>query len=292
MTDEGARRRTGAGAWPWSAFVAWGLGWWLLGGALAAGMQAPTALALAWAPSILLAWWLRGRWRRMLVLAGLPLALAVQQAASAWPAWAWLLPVFLMLALYPLSAWRDAPWFPTPPGALLDLAPGLALASDARILDAGSGLGHGLIALRRAFPEARLDGVERSALLAWGSRLRRMAGVRVLRQDLWDRSWADYDLVYMFQRPESMGSAWRKACREQRPGSWFVSLEFPVPGQAPTLQLEAGPTSQRPVYAYRLPPAAGPGPQPGQVVADIEEASLAAPPTALGKNPSSHPPPR
>ncbi len=292
MAEVRAPRRPGAGGWPWTAFAAWVLGWLLLGGALAAGVQTLLALALAWAPSVLLAWWVGGRWRRLMVLAGLPLAVSVQQAAFAWPAWIWLLPMALLLALYPLSAWRDAPWFPTPPDALLALAPRLVLASDARMLDAGSGLGHGLVALRRAFPQARLDGMERSALLAWGSRMRRMTGVRVLRQDFWQRSWADYDLVYMFQRPESMDPAWRKACCEQRPGSWFVSLEFPVPGQVPTLQLEPGPASPRAVYAYRLPPPAGAGAQPVQAAADIKEASLTARSSALGNNPALSSPPR
>lgn len=283
--EVGERPARPAVVWPWSAFAAWALGWLMLVAAVAAGSPVAVALLVAWSPSLLLAWRVRGPWRRAIALAGLPLAVAVQTWAAHLPAWAWLASAALLLALYPLSTWRDAPWYPTPRDALLALAPRLPLAPDARILDAGSGLGHGLLALRRAFPQAHLDGVERSAILAWCSRARRMPGVRVLRQDLWGLSWAGYDMVYFFQRPESMGSAWLKACREQRPGSWLVSLEFPVPGPAPALRIEAGPASRRSVYAYRVPgPAAGLA-QPDPSGADIAEVTGSAPSAVLVKNP-------
>jgi SAM-dependent methyltransferase len=217
---------------------------------------------------VLLACQVPGRWRRALALGGLPAALLLHSLVADWPAWIWLAPAAVLLALYPLSAWRDAPWFPTPPDALLALAPRLGLAPEARILDAGSGLGHGLIALRRAFPRARLEGVERSALLAWASALRRPDGVAVRRADLWSAPWSGCDLVYLFQRPESMAPAWRKACRELRPGSWLVSLEFPVPGQAPTLQTDAPPGGARAVYAYRIPRPEAVRAQPAGAAAD------------------------
>jgi hypothetical protein len=56
--------------------------------------------------------------------------------------------------------------------------------------------------------------------------------------------------VYLFQRPESMSRAWAKAQQELAPGSWLVSLEFPVPEVRPTAHyvLEGG----RPVWLYRL----------------------------------------
>jgi hypothetical protein len=49
-----------------------------------------------------------------LIAAGFPLSLALTGAAGL-PAWAWLVPLALLLLVYPLNAWRDAPLFPTPP---------------------------------------------------------------------------------------------------------------------------------------------------------------------------------
>ena len=173
--------------------------------------------------------------------------------ASTLPACVWLLPPALLLPLYPRNAWRDAPLFPTPPGALDALGPLLPLPERAALLDAGCGLGHGLRALRSAWPQARVHGVEWSWPLALAARWRcRWAAVR--RGDMWAGSWASYRLVYVFQRPESMARAWAKACAEMPAGAWLVSLEFVVPGVPPALSL--APPGARPVHAWRI------GPQP------------------------------
>jgi hypothetical protein len=55
--------------------------------------------------------------------------------------------------------------------------------------------------------------------------------------DLWSASWRGLALVYLFQRPESMGRAWAKAEAELAPGAWLVSLEFVVPGREPTTSI-------------------------------------------------------
>ena len=56
---------------------------------------------------------------------------------------------------------------------------------------------------------------------------------RVRRADLWRGRWSGYDLVYLFQRPESMPRALAKACAEMARGSWVVSLEFEAAGWQP-----------------------------------------------------------
>ena len=208
-------------AWPWPALGAWAAGWLLLQASLRWDAGPWLSLALGWLPSLAVAISVRGRWRRVLLIAGWPAILGLA-AVAAWPGWVWLALACGVLLFYPLSAWRDAPLFPTPRDALQGLSAHIALPQDARLLDAGSGLGHGLAALRQAFPRARIEGIERSGLLVLASRVRPVAGARVRRGDLWSVSWRDYDLVYLFQRPESMAPAWRKACAEMRPGSWVV----------------------------------------------------------------------
>ena len=121
--------------------------------------------------------------------------------------------------------------------------------SGARVLDAGCGLGHGLRALHAAWPAARIEGVEWSALLAWACARRcRFAAVR--RGDLWAGDWRGLQLVYLFQRPESMARAWAKAEAELPRGAWLVSLEFAVPGVQPWRRLDAG--GGRPLWLYRM----------------------------------------
>ena len=159
-----------------------------------------------------------------------------------------------LLLAYPLRAWRDAPFFPTPAGALQGLP--AVVGRPARVLDAGCGLGHGLRALRRQWPGVRFEGVEWSPLLAVAARLA-CPWAHVRRGDMWAHSWAEQDLVYVFQRPESMARVWHKAQAELAPGSWLVSLEFAVPGVAPHAQLASG--AQRPVWIYRIPAAGAAG---------------------------------
>ncbi len=189
-------------------------------------------------------------WRRVFVAAGFPLSLLVSGAAGVLPAWGWLLPLALLALVYPLNAWRDAPVFPTPAGALDGLAAHAPLAVGSQVMDAGCGLGAGLRELRRAYPQTALHGVECSWPLRWACAWRcRFARVR--RGDMWLADWSPYDMVYVFQRPESMDCVVEKASREMRPGSWLVSLEFAAPGFAPAEVIEtAGGT---PVWLYRTP---------------------------------------
>ncbi len=243
--------------WPLPALLAWAAAW-LLFMALQRFTTPVLALLAACALTALASLWGGTWWRRALIAAGFPLALALMGVAAI-PAWAWLVPLGMLLCVYPLNAWHDAPLFPTPHQALEALAGQVPLASGARVLDAGCGLGDGLLALRRAYPQARLEGVEWS----WPLRLLcalRCPWARVRRGDMWRADWGGYQLVYLFQRPESMARAAAKAQAEMAPGACLVSLEFAVPGVLPQAQLRL--PGERVVWIYRMPASAaeqGPG---------------------------------
>ncbi len=188
------------------------------------------------------------RWA--LIGAGFPLSFAATGLAAGLTPWAWLLPLAVLALVYPLRSWTDAPVFPTPRGALAGLARRVPLAPGARVLDAGCGLGDGLRALRRAYPQARMEGVE------WSWPLRFLCALRcpwaqVRRGDMWRTDWSGYQLVYLFQRPESMARAAAKAKVEMAPGSWLVSLEFAVPDVLPQAQLRL--PGNRVVWIYGMP---------------------------------------
>ena len=235
--------------WPLPALLAWGGAWAGFGLLLQLGVPGIAALLLATACGAACSLWGATWWRRGLIGAGFPLSLALS-GTLALPAWAWLLPLALFLLVYPLNAWRDAPLFPTPARALQGLAGVVPLAPGAQVLDAGCGLGHGLQALRLAYPQAQLHGLE------WSWPLRAVCALRcpwarVRRGDIWRADWSGYALVYLFQRPESMAKALAKARAQMAPGSWLVSLEFEVQGVVATGRLQA--PDGRPVWLYRLP---------------------------------------
>jgi hypothetical protein len=243
-------RRWAVLRWPLPALLAWGLAWAVWALALAAHLPTVAAFVLAAAAGLVLAWPCEGGWRRALVVMGFPLSAWALGATSGLPAWGWLLMLLPLLAAYPLRAWQDAPFFPTPADALVGLDK--LLPAPQRVLDAGCGLGHGLEALQKVWPQAALHGIECSAPLAWGAALRcalQKTNVKVQRADLWAASWADFDVVYVFQRPESMARVFAKAAQELRPGAHLVSLEFEVPGQRPVARLQ-GP-GRKPLWLYR-----------------------------------------
>ena len=234
--------------WPLPALLAWAVAWALFLGLRAAGTPVLLALVAGTLLGVVGSVWGGSWWRRAVVGSGFPLSLALSGALAV-PAWAWLLPLGLLLLVHPINAWRDAPLFPTPEGAL-DHLPDLApLPPGARALDAGCGLGQGLQALRRAYPLAELHGLEWSRslrlLCAW-----RCPWAKVTQGDIWRADWSGYQLVYLFQRPESMARALAKARAELRPGAWLVSLEFPVGGESPSGRLDG--VQGRPVWLYQM----------------------------------------
>lgn len=235
--------------WPLPALLAWGLAWLAFWGLPRLGLSGMAALGWACAAGVGLSLWGDTWLRRAMVGLGFPLSLVLSGAATL-PAWAWLLPLALLLLIYPLNAWRDAPLFPTPAHALRDLAAQAPLPEGALVLDAGCGLGDGLKALREAYPQAQLHGLEFSWPLTALCALR-CPWARVRRGDMWRADWSGCQLVYLFQRPESMARAAAKASADMPPGAWLVSLEFPVPGVRPQAQLPLG--GERVLWVYRLP---------------------------------------
>lgn len=235
--------------WPLPAALVWASAWalflviprWGISAELALGV----ASALGIAASLAGATW----WRRLMIGLGFPLSLLLTNSASV-PGWTWLLPLLVLMLIYPLNAWRDAPLFPTPVDALKELSTHVQLAHNAMIFDAGCGLGDGLKALRIAYPQAQLSGLE------WSWPLRALCALRcpwakVRQGDIWQADWSMYDMVYLFQRPESMPRAVAKASQEMSPGTWLVSLEFEATELTPFAVLRT--MADKPVWVYQKP---------------------------------------
>jgi SAM-dependent methyltransferase len=245
--------------WPLPAVLTWAAAWVLFKLAMGQGMALGAAIGAATALGVAMSLWGDSWWRRVWIAVGFPLSLALSLPSlgvSELPAWAWLVPLLLLLLVYPLNAWRDAPLFPTPPDALLELPEHAPLRDGAKVLDAGCGLGQGLEALNQAYPHVALHGLEWSWPLRWMCALR-CPWAEVRQGDIWKADWSGYDLVYLFQRPESMPRAMAKAAAELQPGAWLVSLEFEAPGAISTAQYQA--PGGKMVRLYRAPISAPAG---------------------------------
>jgi hypothetical protein len=235
--------------WPAPALLAWLGAWGLYLAGLALDLPMAAAFCIGQLAASAVALRCGSLWRLGLVASGFPLSL-LATGHAALPAWLWLLPLGGLLMIYPLRSWRDAPLFPTPTLALQGLARRAPLPDGARVLEAGCGLGAGLLALQAEYPRARLLGLEWSWPLRWLCAWRcRFATVR--RGDIWAHDWSAHQMVYLFQRPESMPRAVDKARAELRPGAWLVSLEFEATELKPTARLES--VAGKPVWLYQVP---------------------------------------
>eukprot|EP01137_Pigoraptor_chileana_P016939 Opistho-2@74266 len=122
--------------WPLPALLSWAAAWGLFVALQAAGLPPLIALIAAALVGAGLALLHEARWRRLIVAAGFPLSLLIADRSLGLPAWAWLLPLALLIVVYPRRSWGDAPLFPTPRAALQGLAALAPLAPGARVLDA------------------------------------------------------------------------------------------------------------------------------------------------------------
>jgi hypothetical protein len=249
--------------WPAPALATWALAWALAIALRAAQAPVWAALALPTALGVLATWLPQvaaTTWRRVFVAGGFPLSVLAMGQGAGLPGWMWLAPLALLLLAYPVHAWRDAPVFPTPRGALAELPQHAPLPQSTQpdqaplVLDAGCGMGDALVELHAAYPQACIHGIE------WSWLWRVVAGLRcpwakVRQGDMWAQSWAGFELVYLFQRPETMPRALAKAQAEMRPGSWLVSLEFEgrdAQGVALTPHARLSLGGGRPIWVYRM----------------------------------------
>ncbi len=236
--------------WPLPALFAWCTSWLLFQGLRELGAAEWIAFLVATLWGSLLSKLAHTSMRKALVFLGFPLSMGLASGTFSLPPLGWLLLLGPVLLVYPRSAWRDAPFFPTPKKALQDLPRHVPLQKDARILDAGSGLGDGLIALRKAYPNVALHGLEMSWPLRLLSALR-CRWARIEQGDIWLADWSGYHMVYLFQRPESMPRAVEKAQADLRPGCWLVSLEFEAAELQPYAFISN--PGERPVWIYQAP---------------------------------------
>ena len=236
--------------WPVPALLAWGSSWLLFKGFQAVGVSEAIAFIAATCLGGFLSALAHTPMRKALIVLGFPLSMAASSSTLNVPPIGWLFLLGLIVLVYPRKAWRDAPLFPTPKKALREMQQHITLPAGARILDAGSGMGDGLLALRDAFPRAELHGVEMSWPLRVLSAMR-CSFANIRQGDMWLVDWRSYDLVYLFQRPESMPRAVEKAEAEMRRGAWLVSLEFEARELQPSGVIYGA--DGRPVWMYQLP---------------------------------------
>lgn len=215
---------------PFSLFL-----WALLQGALAALLGRYLGLD---------PWWIG---INALFVPGLVCALALDLPSH------WALIAFLLLASLYWGVTRSrVPLFLSSRAALEAVASLLPHGRGFSLADLGCGTGGVLRFLSRARPLGRFYGFESAPLPFLLSRFRVGRRARVAWRDFWRADLGDYDVVYAYLSPAPMPALWRKARREMRPGSLFVSNSFCVSGVPPERVIGVGDHLRSTLYVWRM----------------------------------------
>lgn len=207
----------------------------LIHGALASGVA--WGVGLQW-------WWLP---IQFLFAPALLVALSLEIGPG------WFLAGFVLLALVYWSTYRTrVPLYLS--GQAVWQAIERQLPAQGRVADLGSGLGGPLAFLARRHPALRFEGIEAAPLPFLLSRLRAVArtNLRFRFGSFWTRSLGEYDLVFAYLSPAAMPRLWEKLRAEMRPGSTFVSVEFPVPGVEAHRVVQAGRGARNRLYVWHF----------------------------------------
>jgi SAM-dependent methyltransferase len=123
-------------------------------------------------------------------------------------------------------------------------------------VDLGCGIGGVLTYLAQARPDGYYTGIETAPLPALVSWLRiRLGGYyncTIQQGSLWTNDLAQYDVVFSYLSPVPMEPLWRKAKKEMRPGTLFVSNTFAVPGQPPQQTYTVDDLHRSTLYIWRM----------------------------------------
>lgn len=192
-------------------------------------------------------WW---RWIHL----GFPVAI---WGMSSWhiPNEFYLVGFIVSLGLFWTTFRSQVPFFPSRPVVWRQVAKLMPKDKPVRLIDIGSGLGDMPMYIAKARPDSHIEGIE-IAPLPWlvsflRAKIRRSNAILKLG-DYHALDFANYDVIFAYLSPAAMLALWQKAHQEMRSGSLLISLEFEIPGIAPSMRI-AGTGHSPALYVWRMP---------------------------------------
>ncbi|MEO0601651.1 MAG: class I SAM-dependent methyltransferase [Myxococcota bacterium] len=164
----------------------------------------------------------------------------------------WQIAVALLGGPMLLLSWTHGPWQPTPPGDTARIISHLGLTEGQRFVDLGSGDGRILLQVAHA-TGADCTGIEAApfmVLLSWvRTRFPDRGRIRIRAGDLYRADLSDFDAVYVWGAPYSVGTeGFAESLRARlAEGARVVTYQHPLVGWAATTVDVDG---ERPIYVY------------------------------------------
>ena len=127
-----------------------------------------------------------------------------------------------------------APYVPLPHVVLPGIVQSLALMPTSVVYDIGCGDGRILRAAYACEPQATYIGIERALFPYMLSRMRSM-GTRITfkKKNAFRETYADATHIVVYLLPGLVEDVWKKIAQECKPGTQYVSLDFPLNSQKP-----------------------------------------------------------
>lgn len=174
--------------------------------------------------------------------------------ASQIPAYLYLSIFFILFFLYFPVLVSRVPYFPSKPSLLPLLLELLPKDKAIRFVDIGSGFGGVLFQLETVRPDCEFIGIEFAPfpwLISWCKAQLKKSSIKFKFCKYETVNFHDFDIVFAYLSPAVMPEVWEKVRAEMRPGTLFLSYEFPVPAVTPdlTINLEA---NEPILYGWRI----------------------------------------
>lgn len=133
---------------------------------------------------------------------------------------------------------------------LLSVLPNL---EKGQIVELGSGWGNLIFPLSQKYNACAIIGYENSPLpYFFSSLINHFSNLRILRQDFFERSLAEADLVICYLFPKGMEKLKLKLDKELKPGAKVVTHTFAVPGWTPTKTFQVDDLYRSKIYVYEV----------------------------------------
>lgn len=172
------------------------------------------------------------------------------------PAWVFpVLLIFLMMIFWNVAINR-VPLYLSNKQTVAKLNTVIKKQAGMKVVDLGSGLGGTMTELAKTRSNQQFYGFETAPmpfLVSWVvSKMTRQKNTTFFLKSFWNINLAEYDVIYCFLSPVPMAALYEKAVREMKPGSWFISNSFTVPGHKPDRTLTVADSRKTKLMIWKI----------------------------------------